>query len=335
MSNHIKLLKSNEIGQAIINCSPQHIAVAYVGIDWKEFIDPAGLDGIIISPTVGTNPYAIESLVEHISWNKIFFLKKLHAKMYIGIESVVIGSPNLSNNGLSVSGLEEVAISTKNKKILVEAYEYYNELLESAKNEYPTIIEKEKRLSELKIIWSKAVRSSLISNDDKSKTSIMEYSPLSNDDFYIVWYQPYDDYEYSEQVDAIKGIIEDEMHFLESDDVKTGKWILSWRITNKNKPHKTVKPYWIFIDDIFSNAISTEEEYDYTKIAIERSDRVRITPPFDLDKTVITAFNKVISKKKYASIFCKDPFVLENTYGVFEDFISDLKKETETISNLE
>ena len=120
MGNNIKLF-TNDIATAIAECSPEFIAVAYVGKDWSNFINASKLKKIIVSPTLGSNPYAIESIANLISWDKILFLDKLHAKIYIGKKHLVVGSSNLSKNGLTADGLNEAVIKSDSKSLREES----------------------------------------------------------------------------------------------------------------------------------------------------------------------------------------------------------------------
>ncbi len=80
----MKVLIENDIQEAVSGCKPSKIAVAYIGADWQTFIpDPSRLESIIVSPTIGSNPWAIADLVKQIGWEKVAFLDELHAKTYI------------------------------------------------------------------------------------------------------------------------------------------------------------------------------------------------------------------------------------------------------------
>ena len=81
----MKILIESEIQRAIRRCEPSKIAVAYIGTDWNTFVsDVESLGAIIVSPTLGSNPWAITDLAKQIGWDKIFFLDELHAKTYVG-----------------------------------------------------------------------------------------------------------------------------------------------------------------------------------------------------------------------------------------------------------
>lgn len=71
-----------DIAQQIKNTDPQKIAVAYIGVDWKKYVNPKSIEFIVISPTLGSNPNTIDDMVKIIGWEKIYFNEALHAKIY-------------------------------------------------------------------------------------------------------------------------------------------------------------------------------------------------------------------------------------------------------------
>lgn len=324
----MKFLKSNAIASKLNDCNPYLIAVAYIGVDWKKFIDYNNLEKIIISPTLGSNPNAIEELVSLITWDKVMFLDNLHAKIYIGKNSVIVSSSNLTNNGLSVSdGLEEAATRIIKKSEINEAINYYHELCKLASKKYPTINSKKKKLSELRDIWSAASRNSVISTQQESKNSIFNFEPLTDQDFYIVWYYPAS-IEYTSNVDHIKHLIDDEMSFHKNDRIKANKWILAWRKTSKDTADKRAKPTWMYIDEVIEYGIDTKKNDNYNKLAISRSDKAKLAPPFELTKEVVNSFNKTISRKKYKLLINNhksDDFMVKNTHPKFKQLINDIK----------
>lgn len=325
------LLKSSNIKHALKDCLPSKIAVAYIGADWKEFIDPSNLDAIIISPTLGSNPYAIEELAKIISWEKIFFLDKLHTKFYIGNTTAILGSANLSKNGLGGSGLAEASIKTNDVSFISELRKYFEEIINQAKKEYSSTQQKKNRVSELKRQHNHAIRQSLVKLDNETIT-LVEYEPLAHDDFYIVWYYP-GSYEYSDNIQEIKHLIANDMTFANRDEIAIGKWILAWRITTSGQPNKKQKPSWMFIDEIFDNAVHKDEDpdYPYKKLAITRGDYNDKPPvPFELDEPAISSLKKTLVKEKFRTFISQDDdgiFYVKNTFPLFENFIADLKHE--------
>jgi hypothetical protein len=104
------LFTPKKIRESITKVRSSKIAVAYVGLGWDRYISRTDIKEIIVSPTLGTNPKAIEAIAALLGFDNVHFLENLHAKIYIGAHSAVIGSCNLSDNGLSDAGLIEAAV---------------------------------------------------------------------------------------------------------------------------------------------------------------------------------------------------------------------------------
>lgn len=274
---YMKILVDDGIQEAIGRCKPSKIAVAYIGADWNTFIPDADcLSAIIVSPTFGSNPRAIMDVAQHIGWEKVHFLDELHAKIYIGSSSAVIGSANLTNNGLSGEGLVELCVEVGAIEMLKKLDETFETLRRRAQKQYPTAEFKRARIRELEIVWGAAIANRIIRNKNNSAPAFSDYEPLGEDHFYVLWYQP-DECEYSDDVKAIKSLMVDDIHFASDDKVEKNKWALVWRITSSNTPHKLVKPHWLYIHEVFENGV-VDEGYEYPKCAIERKD-LGVPPP--------------------------------------------------------
>ena len=74
------------------------------------------------------------------------------------------------------------------------------------------------------------------------------------------------------------------------------KWILAWKKTNQNKPYKNNNIYWIYIHELFNDAIIANG-YAYTKCAIQRHDEETGPPPFKITQEVESAFKKAVIEK--------------------------------------
>ena len=144
-----EIITNGNIKKAIKELKPNKIAVAYIGADWEKYIDQDTLKEleIILSPTIGSNPQAIHSLVKKIKggWNNVHFLTKLHAKFYLGNEAAILGSFNLSGNGFEVYGLEEIGVKIIEEKPRKTLDDEFERLKTEAKNEFET--EKAKKSS--------------------------------------------------------------------------------------------------------------------------------------------------------------------------------------------
>lgn len=301
----MKILFDNEIQGAVARCKPSKIAVAYIGIDWMTFIpDIHFLEAVIVSPTLGSNPCAITDLVKQIGWEKVFFLNELHAKTYVGDKTAVIGSANLTKNGLSGEGLVELCVEIDTEEALTKVNKTFDDLKRRAQKQYPTIESKKMRLKELEQTLGAAIANRLIRNENRSNRSFLDFEPLGEDHFYVLWYQPVE-CEYSDDVKAVQSLIVDEMHFSLNDKPEKNKWALVWRITNSSLPHSKVKPRWLYIHEIFEDGV-TKEGYEYPKCAIQRKDLEVPPPPFELTGDVAAAFKIVVQEKDVAKYLIQE-----------------------------
>ncbi|WP_320172972.1 phospholipase D family protein [Maridesulfovibrio sp.] len=325
----MKLLKTGEIRGAVERCEPERIAVAYVGLDWEKFIDKEKVKEVVVSPTEGSNPKGIQSLVDCLSWDNVHFLDNLHCKFYIGEQTAILGSPNLSRNGIAEAGLEEAAVEITDLREIENLSSYFSEIKQSAMKKYPAEEMKKQALSDLYNIWRERERSNGAEEIEEDGEELLDYAVLSETDFYIAWYGVCDNVEYRGDIENYESLIDDEMHLAAGDKIRKGKWVLCWKVTSKNRPDMQVKPHWLFIDELFENAVYIEnEEYDYTTVAVMRSDKEPVKPPFELTPNVIRAFKELIGSEKYLSTFVggEGVFYIKDTFPVFKQFMADWKK---------
>lgn len=301
----MKILVDNEIRRAVLGCKLSKIAVAYIGADWKSFIpDSSHLEAIIVSPTFGSNPWAITDLVKQIGWEKLFFLDELHAKAYVGKKSAVIGSANLTRNGLGAEGLVELCVEVNAEESLRKLNKAFDDLKKRAKEQYPTKEAKKERIKELEKSWGAAIANRIVKGENRKGRPFVEFEPLGNDHFYVLWYQPVD-CEYSEDIKAIQSLIVDDIHFAIRDKPEKNKWALVWRITDSSTPHKTVKPRWLYIHDVFEDGV-TDKGYEYPKCAIQRKDLELPAPPFEITDDVSEAFKMAIQEEDIAKFLVQE-----------------------------
>lgn len=301
----MKMLVEGEIAKEIRRCEPSKIAVAYIGSDWRTFVpESSRLEAIIVSPTLGSNPRAISDLANRLGWDNVYFLDELHAKFYLGNTSAVIGSANLTRNGLSGDGLVELCVEVNGSDSLKTLGNTFENLKRRAQKQYPTQQSKKTRLKELEKIWGAAISNRVVRNLNTSTWSIADFEPLGEDHFYVLWYQPME-CEYSDDVTAVESLIQDDIHFARADKVERNKWALVWRITDSSTPHKTVKPSWLYIHDVFEDGV-TDKGYEYPKCAIQRKDLDIPAPPFEITDDVSKAFKMAIQEEDIAKFFVQE-----------------------------
>lgn len=290
----MKLLAEANIGQAIISCRPERIAVAYVGADWRTYLpEPKSINSIILSPTFGTNPDAVSELVHELGWERVLFLDELHAKVFLGARSAVVGSANLTTNGLSGHGLIEFAVGIEGEPELKAISKRMDSWESLANQKYRTTNSKKNKLSKLKDVWSAAIANGVDTRRNKQK-KFESFELLSERDFYVGWYGTPEDVEYSEDVKSVEGDIINQLHYANKDKLEKNKWILVWKVNDDSTPDTDVDPHWLFIHDIFEDGILNESTY--RKCVVQLGSK-RVPPePFKLSKEVIHAFWSVVEK---------------------------------------
>jgi hypothetical protein len=320
----MKLISGASIKKALQQVAPTHVAVAYTGIDWSTYIDKNKLKEIILSPTLGTNPHAVIQIVDTLGWKNVHFLDHLHSKIYLGAEQAAVGSFNLSANGMSEEGLEEVGFLVQDQQIMLELRTLHNRYKKAATDSYPTIGAKKARLAQLREVWDRGITTKVIRNDSRLN-DIENYQPLAADEIYIscAW----GNLTYNEDVVSIS-TIEDSLSFLEEDDVRPDRWILYWHANNNGYPHRTRAPKWMHIDEIVSGgAIDTQ----YTKLANKRTDRTTPHPPFELTDEVAGALRKVLQSDLFPEFLGnRDRWSLNDTLARLPEFLDALRAEVNT-----
>ncbi|GAC63814.1 phospholipase D family protein [Edwardsiella tarda] len=329
----MRIVFAEKIAEYIKNCSPEYIAVAFVGADWREFIpDWKKIKSIVVSPTLGSNPKAIHEIVKELGWEKVEFLDNLHAKLYLGENSAISGSANLTKNGLSGNILHELCTVTHNPQHLKSFKIFFDHIRSKAKDSYPTVEQKKHKLDELFQVWGAAVSQKLL-NDTHHATQFKDFELLSNNHFYISWYQ-ISDCEYSAELQGVEDYIDDNIHFLPSDNIEKNRWVLTWKKTNDGKPHKRVALNWLYIHELFENGIVTPG-YGYTKVAIQRKDLQKPEPPFELTPDVVKAFKEVVACGVNRKYFVQPDDEFYNTnYGQTQlpKLIDDMKEKIKDIN---
>jgi hypothetical protein len=250
----------------------------------------------------------------------------LHAKTYIGKKSAVIGSANLTSNGLSGEVLVELCVEVSSKDSLKKLNDTFENLRERAHRRYPTTDSKKARLKELEKIWGAAVANRIVTTNEIGAPAFSDFELLGEDHFYVLWYKPVN-CEYSEDVKAIQSLMADDIHFAANDNVEKNKWALVWRIIDSSRPHGTAKPRWLYIHEIFDNGV-IDKGYEYPKCAIQRKDLDVPPPPFEITNDVATAFKKAVQDNEVAEYLIQGdrPFSLADSLQGVPLLISKMKE---------
>lgn len=343
----MKIVWGDSLKQAIEKCKPKRVAVAYLGSDYRKFLDPKELDEIIISPTFGTNPLAVKDIAQEMGWGKIHFLNELHAKIYIGDEYAVVGSANLTQNGLSGDNLKEVAVLVDDESQIKQLNDIFHGFRICAEDQYKSDSSKQEKILSLDVIWNKAISRGLVENiSNKNYASYRKFENFYflGDDFYVAWYNEKCDIDLDRDIsDSVKYHIDYEEGFgdficaaeKKKGDIRNliGKFILLWGENSKDCR-------WIFIDEAYPDALN-DEWAPYKTLLVEKSaDKrkreggVRPDEPFEIDRSFKKAFKEVMKDVEenrnsilYKSLVQNGDFRLKKTFKGLPLLVEALKRK--------
>ena len=287
--------EQKEIAEAIKKVSPHTIAVAYVGKDWKSYCDT--FKQIIVSPTVGTNPAALEEIISEIGIENVYFLDNLHSKIYLGTYKALVGSSNLSNNALSDHNLLETVVSISDRAELGKICSIIEEYKKLAIVAYPNETSKLERVKQLK-------KMPKLPPAKYSNTNLIDYDIAgSGYRIIIAWYLSEKDagkkgvdYDF----DYPEGLEENSdkwNNFLEDDDLNIGDRILNWEIKRRNGKILASKFSWFVVSDFLDNGVSGQG--NYTKLVYQGKNITNFIPPFDVNDVAKKCFNEIINDTQF------------------------------------
>lgn len=323
------IVTGTDIALAIRETQPTRIAVAYLGADWRDYlVNPENIDHIVISPTFGSNPRAILDLCEVLTWEKILFLDELHAKIYLGSKSAVVGSANLTANGLCGEALLECSAVLNSDADLHTIAELIDAIVSRAKQQYPTTEAKVKKVASLKIMWNKAFSANLIDqkrNRTNTINTIEKYRPAALDDFYVLWYMNANT-KYSPELELIKSRICDEIHFHPNDKPLENRYVLKWCKNLDDSANKKTKLYWMYIHEIFKDGIR-ENNYSYTTAAVQLKNIAVPPVPFEITENITAKFIELIDSKRlnHNLVQSEENFQLKLTFEAIPALLAALQ----------
>lgn len=306
----MKIIRSSAIGEAIRNMAMRKIAVAYLGSGWKTYVKyPENLEYIVISTDIGTNPGAVASLVAEIGWDKVFLFDQLHAKIYVGDGAAMIGSANLSDNGLSGDGLEEIAATFSDKAAICELGEIADQIQKKAKQQYPSPERKDDQLREMQRRWNRS-----LSNErhheasDTEAHDILAYPFSRNPLFWVMWYQSgsivFDEKLVHEKTVGSLSEIKEHgtyTHVLPNDAVKEGDWLLLWRAKNNGLPYgRGGGLFWRYTHRLVSGAVTNWPEYTTGVFELPGAKKPR--PPFELTSETRQAIVAALKEDRFKNL---------------------------------
>ncbi|NGZ86614.1 phospholipase D family protein [Duganella aceris] len=337
----MNLINDTQIKKALHAVRSKHIAVAYVGADWKSFVDENTLDEIIVSPTAGSSADAIKELVQCLGWKNVHFLDELHAKIYLGETSAAMGSFNLTANGLSGHALIEAGYLIQDPAQLKFLRKFYADLKGRAVQQYDSQIKKEQQLSRLIEINAKAREVGFGAPASSRTRTLEEYNPVTDTDFYCAFYTN-EKLKYNEQalrkqhpakfnseVFNPDELIKANLPFLSKDKILSGHWVLMWKAWIDEPAPLKMEAQWMYIQAIVPNG-AEDREYGYTKLAIQWEGARGIgSPPFTLKQKQKAALKELLVSGKFPEFFPDSSgkaWSLNRTFPNFKAFVAEWKR---------
>lgn len=312
----------HQLKEELKKIRPTKVAVAYIGANWKDYlIDVEALKEIIVSPTLGSNPDALEELL-NLTWEQdisVYFLTNLHAKLYIGDDACLVGSANLSDNGFG-GGLEEMAVVVEDKEILEQALSHFSRLRDNAISD-----EREQRrmAASLRKKWNEARRYGNLPNEggDRPSTNLVDWKPGS-ERIILAWYtlegsMKADAERIAEAVPALDKTqppleqFADYVNFVHGDDIRKDDWLLCWAAKKDGTPDKSTRAVlnWMQVDHVIPYG-ADESEDPYTTLAVMMSlsseERRYKTPPFEIDDTVEALLYEILNSNNFKKLLRND-----------------------------
>lgn len=313
------LTEDGDIAERIRALRPTHIATAYIGLDWQRYVDAAALESVVLSPTVGSNPRAIRQLIEAIGFDRVHFLDHLHAKFYWSPKAAVLGSSNLSNNGLQGSnGLVEAGVAidpVREAQVHADLKLMHVRIEAEARKHYKSEDVKwaqVKRLEEQLEWLSRANGKALLRPTEKhvasTPLSVFTYDPEQQRIRIIGWSEVLKQNRQKVKqglvglpLERIAYALEHYVGVRNHDPLNVGDWILFWETTDDElepKPRGTIE--WMRIDAVLD---STSNSKTWRKVGYEVYAREPHQVPFVLDSAAKKAFRKLMRSRKFGEMY--------------------------------
>lgn len=176
---------TQEIKNLLNNSTELRIAVAFIGDGAEALIGTQVSEAQIICNLSmgGTNPYEVQKLINRFGMNNVKHIDNLHAKLYIGDEYAIVGSANMSSNGLGVQpfALKEAGYKFQLNSESIEEVDWFSSLWSSSKEI------SEDDLDTAKQNWER--RNKVREGEELNSRNICDYN-FDRDDFpLLAWYK--------------------------------------------------------------------------------------------------------------------------------------------------
>lgn len=312
----------SELSRTLKSIKPTHVAVAYLGSAWQEYLtDLDALEEIVVSPTIGSYPWALSDLLDKAAEHEfsVHFSESLHAKLFIGKSACMIGSPNLSNNGFG-GGLDEAAAFLEGSQNVKNAVRIFEGLKAGAVEDREL---QRKMIEQFKERWLRARKYNTLPKEsgDQPETNLADWKQ-GEERIILTWYYPTGDLDFN--TDAIQCEIPeykqgsendhfiDYLDFAAGDDIRLGDWLLCWAAKENGHPrrNKDHPPVWMHVNKIIPNG-SGDSEHEYPLLAATLKDNIQdgVTPPFVIDEVIERLVPDLLDSDEYEGLKLKDDHI--------------------------
>ena len=218
----------------------------------------------------------------------------------------MIGSANLSDNGLSGDGLEEIAATFSDEATICELDEIADQIQKKAKQQYPSSERKDDQLRDMQRRWNRSL--SIKRHHDASDTEahdILAYPFSRSPLFWVMWYQngsiEFDEKLVNEKTGGSLGEIKEHgtyTHVLPNDEVKEGDWLLLWMAKKSGLPDgRGGGLFWRYTHRLVSGAVTNWP--DYTTGVFELPGEEKPRPPFELTSETRQAVVAALTENRF------------------------------------
>lgn len=309
------LIKPGSIAERLKELHPTHIAVAYVGLGWENYIHATSLKSVVVAPTFGSNATAIRQLIARLGIGNVHFLDHLHAKIFWSASQAMVGSSNLSDNGLQGDGgLIEAGVVVSDQEHVRQLKGFYQSLVDEAESRYDTPGKKYEQLNNLEALNQRASLGRLLKGKTSTKwkgVPVATFDTGANRRIHVCPYES--DLKIKKPVikKSIPGktqatyevLYDNVMGFLAKDDIREGDWILCIEVDLQKmvaKPNGELE--WMYVDYVVEEASTSKP---YTTVAIQERARKSWEVPFRLDAATKRAIRAVIEDPRYEALYDK------------------------------
>ncbi|EGF91085.1 hypothetical protein ABI_24980 [Asticcacaulis biprosthecium C19] len=278
----------------------------------------------------GTNPYTIEKLkLENVRHSP-----GLHAKVYIGDQTAIIGSANVSTNGL---GSENVAETWLEAGVVVKKTAAIDAWFETLWDDALEISDAD--LSRAKVLWDRRPPQPVFSfahfDVEASDLPLLTWSlqvrnPVNN----IESVKAKLGLVGEESDEKINTLINNSMEVENEHDKKiltNASWAMFWYMNKSNTIKKGRKPYWfkpgMFFEKTFRDD-DNDEPGEYRDSVFPSDDKS--LEPFEVDEIFIRSFFATLERPEFFELInleYKEPWFNKMRLRLTREFWVECKRE--------